>query len=663
MEEEEGKVEDEVEAQACRTPWSKGSSEDSLDLKIAAMSPVGSEAETEAAVTPGPVRSLQFEEPESGEKQKMQVQENIKVQYGLEKFFFKRDCRPAIEEHCKKILKDEAILKKKGPGRLSNAALALQEARKKGEVLVLASLKDYNKAVEAAANVKMKLGECMRTREVKGNAKTKMEGDHAVLIGVSPNSNRPLKGAAKKRNEEGAATKLEMAKQMERMKPGYADLKSWRKGMVKLYGKPWKQLKLVVEGKEEWEDRVKRLKLGKGSTGSTGANGTGSKGGRMLKKGGIGARNCGGGRKDKFSHIKIRVKHWLEKERSLCHHVDQVDLVEEFLEQCQDEVEECTKEEESKRKAEEKEEGDDVKEKLVKKASWEVAVAGEMKVTPTEDLVTAEEYVKQLEDPEQWREMLQDRIDKLKSSVKYVETFGARLLRDIGAKLMKPGRMSVLSMEEEEQRVKATWRDFDAVLWLAAFGSEEDLAKYVGCPQKFMEDRSEVIIGFSDQIPVWVKIGRKKEVFCEREVKPRLESKDFLKMQKEKMKEQIKKEMEGKGKSDEEEKKPVEDSKPDEEEKEKVEDSKPDEEEKKGVEGCKPGRDEDEESYEGLPALLEGGESSVGGDEEPPVMDSDDEDEDEDVNMQDILMQDDNLEKEMEGVEMIVTSLEEGKVL
>ena len=181
--------------------------------------------------------------------------------------------------------------------------------------------------------------------------------------------------------------------------------------MVKLYGKPWKQLKLVVEGKEEWEDRVKKLKLGKGSTGSTAAKGTCCKGGRMLKKGGIGAMSSGGGRKDKFSHIKIRVKHWLEKERSLCHHVDQVDLVEEFLEQCQDEVEECAKEEESKRKAEEKEEGDDVKEKLVKKASWEVAVAGEMKVTPTEGLVTAEEYVKQLEDPEQWREMLQDRIE------------------------------------------------------------------------------------------------------------------------------------------------------------------------------------------------------------------------------------------------------------
>ena len=153
--EEEGKVEDEVGAQACKTPWSKGSSEDSLDLQIAAMSPMGSEAETEVAVTPSAVRSLQFEEPESGEKQKMQVQEKIQVQYGLEKFFFKRDCRPAIEEHCKKILKDEAILKKKGPGRPSNAALALQEARKRGEALVLASLKDFNLAVEKEA-AKMK---------------------------------------------------------------------------------------------------------------------------------------------------------------------------------------------------------------------------------------------------------------------------------------------------------------------------------------------------------------------------------------------------------------------------------------------------------------------------------------------------------------------------
>ena len=260
-----------------------------------------------------------------------------------------------------------------------------------------------------------------------------------------------------------------------------------------------------------------------------------------------------------------------------------------------------------------KDEGEEVEDKkIVKKLSFSAALQGDMKVTTEdEELITAEEYAKQLDDVEVWSLLLQERIERLKTSEKYKDTFGGRLMRDIGAKLMQPGRMSVLSMEEEEARVKATWKDFDVVLWLAAFGSEEELEKFVGCPSKFIEDRTEVVVGFSDQIPVWVKIGRKKEVFCEREVKPRLESKDFLKMQKEKMKEEIKKELEGKGKANEEEEKPVEDCKPDEEEKEKVEDCKPDEEEKKpvedckpdgeekkGVEDCKPGRDEDEDEDE-----------------------------------------------------------------
>ena len=54
-------------------------------------------------------------------------------------------------------------------------------------------------------------------------------------------------------------------------------------------------------------------------------------------------------------------------------------------------------------------------------------------------------------------------------------------------------------------------KEFDAALWLAAFGSEEDLVKVVANPGEFMQQRSDVVIGYSDQIPVWVKIGRKKQ--------------------------------------------------------------------------------------------------------------------------------------------------------
>ena len=69
-------------------------------------------------------------------------------------------------------------------------------------------------------------------------------------------------------------------------------------------------------------------------------------------------------------------------------------------------------------------------------------------------------------------------------------------MEGIGGKLMQPGRMSTLSMEEEEAGVKATWMEFDAALWLAAFGSEADLVKVVADPAEFMLQRQNVVIGF-----------------------------------------------------------------------------------------------------------------------------------------------------------------------
>ena len=626
------------------TPSTGGESMESMEQSSAELTPSRSEAGSEVAVTPSVRSGDSGEEAMSGEK-KMKS-----VQYGLEKFFFGKKVKPAIEEHRDQILKDEAILKKKW--RPSHASLALQEARKKGEVLVIAAVQDYNRAVEEEAARLVKI----RTNGGRPGGQASLEArqmqtcaDGAGALLLVKNSNRALQGAAKKRSEEGAATKLQMAKQMLEMKPAFATDRDWRMAMVKLYGKPWKTLRPVVEGKEEWEDRVKKLKLGKGSTGTTAAKGTCSKGGRWLKKGGVGARAKGAGRKDKFAHIKARVKYWLEKERSLCHHVDKQDLVEEFLEQCEDEAEACRKEIELKKK----DGGEEVEDrKVVKKLSFssalQDAVQGDVQITSAdEDLITAEEYVQQLEKPEEWCELLEDRILKLKTSEKYLDTFGARLMRDIGARLMQPGRMSTLSMEEEEARVKATWKDFDVALWLAAFGSEEELQKYVSDPVKFMQCREELIIGFSDQIPVWVKIGRKKEVFCEREVKPRLDSAAFMKLQKERLKQQLLKEVE------DGEVKQLEDSKAHEEEEKKMEDSKPQEEEEK-VEDCKPHEEEKKVVISpGLQPPTEGTLPPV----EPPMYppDSEDEaDEDDEVPLQHVEVEDDNLEKELEDVEMTV---------
>ena len=60
----------------------------------------------------------------------------------------------------------------------------------------------------------------------------------------------------------------------------------------------------------------------------------------------------------------------------------------------------------------------------------------------------------------------------------------------IGVKLMHPGRMSTLSMEEEEAGLKATWKEFDAAMRLAALGSKE-----VANPAGYMQQGQNVFLG------------------------------------------------------------------------------------------------------------------------------------------------------------------------
>jgi hypothetical protein len=105
-----------------------------------------------------------------------------------------------------------------------------------------------------------------------------------------------------------------------------------------LYSKSWKTLKKILAREAVWRQRVKDLKLGKGTHGTLAAQGTCSKGKRYLKSMNKGCRAPGAGRKDLFKPIKQRLKIWLEKERSLCHHVDKTDLVEEFIELCEDDL-------------------------------------------------------------------------------------------------------------------------------------------------------------------------------------------------------------------------------------------------------------------------------------------------------------------------------------
>jgi len=120
-----------------------------------------------------------------------------------------------------------------------------------------------------------------------------------------------------------------------------------------------------------------------------------------------------------------------------------------------------------------------------------------------------------------WVTELRCRITKLSMSQKYAETYASSMAAQIGAKLEKPSRMSKLTMEEEEARVKATWQQFDYMLHTAAFGSIEVLKKYIADPAHWMEHRGDIVVGMSDQIPVWIKIGRDKQLYCSEELQNR----------------------------------------------------------------------------------------------------------------------------------------------
>ncbi|CAE8629532.1 unnamed protein product [Polarella glacialis] len=425
----------------------------------------------------------------------------------------------------------------------------LTEARSNGEQLVIATVKEMEAMVKAAMD--KKLEEKSSGGQEYGVLKNGGEGPipqlELVRKGVlgGETSNRKKAGAVGARLEEGAATKMDMVKYMKAAAVRIGDAKEFKKRMCVEYGKKWRSLKKVLEGEDTWITRVDTLKLGKGTHGSNAAVGSdqwrspGAK--KVLAL--TGARRPGGGRKDSFLHIKLRVKSWLEKERSMCHHVDKADLVEEFLDQCRDESEAAEKEQAKRQVPEEKmedKEEDQGKKGASREALLQQLVEGSNEVSVAagyEDMKSPEEAVASLSPGELkvWDTLLKDRVTKLKSSSKYFESFGDRLVEQIGAKVLKPGRMSTLSMDEEEARVKAGWKDFDAAMWLAAFSPEAELEKWVANPGDFMERRHECFLGFSDQIPVWIKIGMKKQVYCSKEVGKRKTTGDFMKMQKKKL--------------------------------------------------------------------------------------------------------------------------------
>ena len=100
---------------------------------------------------------------------------------------------------------------------------------------------------------------------------------------------------------------------------------------------------------------------------------------------------------------------------------------------------------------------------------------------------------------------LKTRLEKITASTVYLNTTKKELLKFCGARLLKPQRFVNLTLEEEKARAHVTWMSYDKLMDLAAFGTPEELSEVIANGEEWVENRENTVLGWSDQIPVWVK--------------------------------------------------------------------------------------------------------------------------------------------------------------
>ena len=104
-----------------------------------------------------------------------------------------------------------------------------------------------------------------------------------------------------------------------------------------------------------------------------------------------------------------------------------------------------------------------------------------------------------------------------------------QLVKWLDAKYMSTEVLTNISQVESQTRTKLTWQEFDHTLWLAACASQQTLAdsNRLSSPAQFISARSQLAIGFSDQVPLWAKATGRRAVFAEEELHASAGVKDY----------------------------------------------------------------------------------------------------------------------------------------
>ena len=185
------------------------------------------------------------------------------------------------------------------------ASSKLQEARAKGQQLVVLTPEELQQAIEDRAALRGTPGRPRLSQPEK-----------SLVAGLRIKKNNLQKNTLhrQKRVEESAATKAAIADELMKMSESAASPAEFQRTAVRMFDKPWRSLRVILKNRQEWHRRAAELQLG--TVAGRRRRGVAN---QHLKRGTLktsrGCRKLGGGRPDRFAESKQRVKAWLERER------------------------------------------------------------------------------------------------------------------------------------------------------------------------------------------------------------------------------------------------------------------------------------------------------------------------------------------------------------
>eukprot|EP00438_Fugacium_kawagutii_P003448 Skav229316 [mRNA] locus=scaffold2616:95961:99953:+ [translate_table: standard] len=242
--------------------------------------------------------------------------------------------------------------------------------------------------------------------------------------------------------------------------------------MAKKFSMRSKRLKMIWKKRAHWKQLVEKhqqsqtLEMRTGRGAHHGVHGTGA-----VKH--VKMRAAGGGQKLEFPEVYEKVKNWVEMERSHGHSVLKRHISWKYMEFLR-------------------------AEHVVLKEKMESGHA------TNNEKVSYEKSMKQLQALENPRNQ---------------EKRAEHLMRWMGAKQLVPNLKTTISEVEQEVRACLTWQYHDSQMHRMAAKRDEDMRQLFARPDEAKANMSKAVLGFSDQIPLWVKMGSEKEIFAAHEVR------------------------------------------------------------------------------------------------------------------------------------------------